>query len=146
MYASSTPRPLQAVAIHPDGKPHFPYQLDDDTVLYTVQPVLPVENARWARVDDDDPRPHVPLDRQHLAELLATASHPGLFRLVRLDADDTELLMAALVQSLAACRCDRDRLDDAHSNPDPLDFAYANRMAACLVAADRLLSAGQGVV
>lgn len=139
---TTTARPLAAIALEPDGRPGYPFQNGgpEGAVLFAFEPRLPSSGCRWVAVPAGDDRPHMDLDRLHLAQLIycSTADPDSL-----VSADEADLAQF-LTARLTACRCDPALLDHWYNtdfiqcNLDGIDDA-SRRMHRCLDAADLLL-------
>lgn len=129
--------PLQAIALHDDGTPWYPFSPGDGAeVLYAEKPVLPTSSSCWAKAPEDDPHPRFPIDQVRLTQLLYLV--PNLT--VVTDDEAPEVVD----QYLRECRCNVDLLanwtDDRYDSPFNAARAAHKRQAREL--ADRWLSTG----
>ena len=70
--------PIQAVNLHGDGNPWFPYRSEQEgAVRFTNHPTLPAgEDHRWCTVPDGFPHPALSLDLPNLANLMYLSQIP----------------------------------------------------------------------
>lgn len=132
--------PLQAVVLHDDGLPWYPFIPGDGSeVLYAEKPILPTPSSCWTQAPEDDPHPRFPIDQVRLTQLLYLV--PNLT--VVGDDDAPEVVD----QYLRGCKCDVDRLanwaDDRYDSPFNAVRAAHKRQARQL--AERWLGTGGGV-
>jgi hypothetical protein len=106
--------PLEAVALDGDGIPWYPFRpTPNSPVLFLKDPVLTIPGALWEVTPPEyTDRPHIRLDRPHLAELVYFTRVPG-DPYTALDPDQivADELMRLLTGVLTACRCDPQALD-----------------------------------
>lgn len=120
--------PLMAVALDVDGRPWYPFTTGADAesvVLFSYSPKLPVSTCRWVTIPDDDPRPHIPLDLVHLAQLEFLAKTPP---------EAIEDLALLLAEQLAGCRCNPTALlSTVAAEYGQWPEQAASHMSACLL-------------
>lgn len=97
--------PIQAVNLHGDGNPWFPYRSEQEgAVRFTNHPTLPAgEDHRWCTVPDGFPHPALSLDLPNLANLMYLSQIPT-------EVLDETRVAGLLEHELSRCCCDQDRL------------------------------------
>lgn len=96
--------PLQAVNLHGDGCPWFPYRSEPgDHLRFSATPVLPDGAVGWATVPDDYPGHWVDLTLGNLASLMFLSGRTR-------EQLDEDTIRFEVRRQASLCCCDLDRL------------------------------------